>query len=81
MARCGHAGWGSAEPQPYEYVPGAGDDEESWAHGLTPALLFQHAEVITCQSHLLLPVQGETGPQKTAGLPRFKAKACQGPPR
>ncbi|KAK9861209.1 hypothetical protein WJX84_005976 [Apatococcus fuscideae] len=36
--------WGSAEPQPYEYVPGAGDDEESWAHGLTPALLFQHAE-------------------------------------
>ncbi len=26
-------------------MPGAGDDEESWARGLTPALLFQHAEV------------------------------------
>lgn len=26
----------------YSYVPGAGDDEESWARGLTPALLWQH---------------------------------------
>ncbi|DBA66398.1 TPA: hypothetical protein ACH3X2_002378 [Trebouxia sp. C0005] len=26
----------------YSYVPGAGDDEESWARGLTPALFWQH---------------------------------------
>lgn len=29
----------------YEYVPGAGDDEESWAEGLTPGLLYTHQEV------------------------------------
>ncbi|KAK9845521.1 hypothetical protein WJX81_008456 [Elliptochloris bilobata] len=36
--RCvvGNGGWS------YEYVPGAGDDEESWARGLTPALLMRH---------------------------------------
>ncbi|KAK9818277.1 hypothetical protein WJX72_009958 [[Myrmecia] bisecta] len=28
----------------YEYVPGAGDDEESWAKGLTPALLWAHQQ-------------------------------------
>ena len=26
----------------YDYVPGAGDDEESWAEGLTPQLLWAH---------------------------------------
>lgn len=31
----------------YEYVPGAGDDEESWARGLTPELLWQHQQA--CQ--------------------------------
>ena len=46
------AGWNNAEPQSYEYVPGAGDDEESWAHGLTPALLFQHAEVSTLATQI-----------------------------
>lgn len=29
----------------FTYIPGAGDDEESWAHGLTPALLAQHQMV------------------------------------
>ncbi|KAK9806519.1 hypothetical protein WJX73_006400 [Symbiochloris irregularis] len=28
----------------YDYVPGAGDDEESWAQGLTPALLHAHGQ-------------------------------------
>ncbi|BDA46503.1 Uncharacterized protein C3F10.06c at N-terminal half [Coccomyxa sp. Obi] len=28
----------------FEYVPGAGDDEESWARGLTPQLLWAHKE-------------------------------------
>ena len=27
----------------YDYIPGAGDDEESWAKGLTPALMWAHA--------------------------------------
>ena len=31
----------------YSYVPGAGDDEESWARGLTPALFWQHHQVTT----------------------------------
>lgn len=26
----------------YDYVPGAGDDEESWAKGLTPELMWRH---------------------------------------
>jgi len=26
----------------FDYVPGAGDDEESWARGLTPGLLWAH---------------------------------------
>jgi hypothetical protein len=26
----------------YDYVPGAGDEEESWAHGLTPELMWRH---------------------------------------
>mmetsp|Transcript_21254 Transcript_21254/g.29794 ORF Transcript_21254/g.29794 Transcript_21254/m.29794 type:complete len:549 (-) Transcript_21254:124-1770(-) len=26
----------------YSYVPGAGDDEESWSRGLTPSLFWQH---------------------------------------
>lgn len=30
----------------YMYVPGAGDDEESWAVGLTPALFWQHCDVL-----------------------------------
>lgn len=29
----------------YTYIPGAGDDEESWAHGLTPELLALHQQV------------------------------------
>ncbi len=36
----------------YEYVPGAGDDEESWARGLTPQLLWAHKEVCLHPSYL-----------------------------
>ncbi|KAL3137186.1 hypothetical protein ABBQ32_006750 [Trebouxia sp. C0010 RCD-2024] len=28
----------------YTYVPGAGDDEESWAEGLTPGLFWKHQQ-------------------------------------
>lgn len=28
----------------YDYVPGAGDDEESWAKGLTPTLMWENIE-------------------------------------
>ena len=38
----------------YEYVPGAGDDEESWARGLTPQLLWAHKEVCL---HILATLQ------------------------
>ncbi len=28
----------------YDYIPGAGDDEESWAKGLTPRLMWENVE-------------------------------------
>ncbi len=28
----------------YDYIPGAGDDEESWAKGLTPSLMWENIE-------------------------------------
>ena len=31
---------------PYAYIPGAGDDEESWARGLTPAVFWAHRETV-----------------------------------
>jgi tRNA A64-2'-O-ribosylphosphate transferase len=31
---------------PYAYIPGAGDDEESWAKGLTPAVFWAHKETV-----------------------------------
>ncbi|KAI8112873.1 hypothetical protein M9434_004193 [Picochlorum sp. BPE23] len=30
----------------YDYIPGAGDDEESWACGLTPDIFWKHHDVI-----------------------------------
>ena len=30
----------------FSYLPGAGDDEESWARRLTPDLLWQHREAL-----------------------------------
>lgn len=32
----------------FEYVPGAGDDEESWAKGLTPQLLWAYKQAWLC---------------------------------
>ncbi|KAL2929024.1 Uncharacterized protein RDABS01_034435 [Bienertia sinuspersici] len=33
----------------WNYIPGAGDDEESWARGLTPTLFWNHVyEIINC---------------------------------
>ena len=30
----------------YDYIPGAGDDEETWANGLTPPVLWAHLDEI-----------------------------------
>lgn len=38
-------GQGGGQTYSYTYVPGAGDDEESWAEGLTPALFWKHQQV------------------------------------
>ena len=36
----------------FAYVAGAGDDEENWARGLTPALFSQHSEQLcACEDH------------------------------
>ena len=37
----------------YSYIPGAGDDEESWAQGLTPALFWKHQQVNTPTTMML----------------------------
>ena len=49
---CAHQSWtvlciiGATEgDSSFEYVPGAGDDEESWAKGLTPQLFWQNHQV------------------------------------
>lgn len=40
---CAAGGFGNeAAAASFDYVPGAGDDEESWARGLTPGLLWAH---------------------------------------
>lgn len=37
----------------WNYIPGAGDDEESWARGLTPPLFWNHVyDLINCEPHL-----------------------------
>lgn len=57
MIRWGAAGEGGWS---YEYVPGAGDDEESWARGLTPALLMRHRRVrcAPCKGLVSGPILG-----------------------
>ncbi|KAK9675856.1 hypothetical protein RND81_11G036300 [Saponaria officinalis] len=37
----------------WNYIPGAGDDEESWARGLTPVLFWRHVyDLINCEPNL-----------------------------
>ena len=38
-----------------DYVQGAGDDSEAWAHGLTPALFWKHKESLMSASEDDLP--------------------------
>ena len=45
MARHGERRAG-ADGAPYAYVPGAGDDEESWSRGLTPRAFWQNSTEI-----------------------------------
>lgn len=45
---CAGAGTTDEGGWTFEYVPGAGDDEESWAKGLTPQLLWSHKQALLC---------------------------------
>ena len=45
MARHGERRSGT-DGAPYAYVPGAGDDEESWSRGLTPSVFWQNSTEI-----------------------------------
>lgn len=45
---CAEAGMTEEGGWNFEYVPGAGDDEESWAKGLTPQLLWSHKQALLC---------------------------------
>ena len=52
------AGIGTSTPESirFQYVPGAGDDEETWGCGLTADMLHEHQQVglATCSGHDLL---------------------------
>jgi hypothetical protein len=45
-AHARRSGKAQAASLSYVYVPGAGDDEESWAAGLTPGLFWAHADAL-----------------------------------
>lgn len=34
------------QAESFQYVPGAGDDEETWSRGLTPFLLWKHTQLL-----------------------------------
>jgi len=68
----------------YSYIPGAGDDEETWARGLTPLLFWRHrAELMRCDDVLatvnaLVSAHAAAAPlaPRAAGLPdRFAPRA------
>jgi tRNA A64-2'-O-ribosylphosphate transferase len=40
------AEWPGVPPWPFVYLPGAADDDEAWAQGLTPALFWAHAPAL-----------------------------------
>ncbi|KAG7669233.1 hypothetical protein KSW81_007392 [Nannochloris sp. 'desiccata'] len=48
----------------YDYVPGAGDDEESWAKGLTPTLMWENIEELL-----------RAGPEDIAGVVKRVVKS------
>jgi len=44
---------GQGTSRAYSYIPGAGDDEEAWSHGLTPQLFWRNrAELLHCDDVL-----------------------------
>jgi tRNA A64-2'-O-ribosylphosphate transferase len=53
----------------FDYVPGAGDDEETWARGLTPAVLWAHTAALL-----------RAGPGGVAAAVRLLAKQPQPQP-
>jgi tRNA A64-2'-O-ribosylphosphate transferase len=50
-----------------EYIQGAGDDTENWAHGLTPALFWSNQEILLSSSEYDLPEVIETLLQSSTG--------------
>ena len=59
---------GEAAATSFQYVPGAGDDEETWAATLTPALLWKHRERLL-----------GAGPAKIAGVAAQLSAAAREP--
>ena len=50
----------------YSYVPGAGDDEEAWSRGLTPALFWRHRAQLLRSDDLLAAIDALVAPQRAA---------------
>jgi len=74
----------SANGTSFAYIPGAGDDEESWAGGLTPAMFRTHKDALldACErdigSTIARIVEGRVdAPRKLDPRARFAAKGCE----
>jgi tRNA A64-2'-O-ribosylphosphate transferase len=74
----------SANGTSFAYIPGAGDDEESWAGGLTPAMFRAHKDALldACErdigSTIARIVEGRVNaPRKLDPRARFAAKGCE----
>ena len=77
---CCHAEVGAeGDTYSYSYVPGAGDDEESWAQGLTPALFWKHQQVIVITASMVTWYSCNTielSPGDPAGATSVDVVAC-----
>lgn len=62
----------------FDYVPGAGDDEESWARGLTPALLWGHRQALLAAGPAGIADLAAELAASPAGIANFAAELSHG---
>ena len=67
----------------YSYVPGAGDDEEAWSHGLTPELFWRHRAHLLHSDDVLAAIDTLVAPQPAVvrGAPHHASQPTRFAPR
>ena len=75
-AKCAGLVHSAAQPWTFQYVPGAGDDEETWGCGLTADLLHEHQQVSFCSARAHHAVLGQ---QAGAAATAFMLPGLDGP--